>query len=272
MLKNELERSYFVYPSWANPPFQWDELQKLLHAPLISGLIENTDPEYWAKLGYQPENPEFHFLKGAFGGGVFWTDNDPLEIDHSSAIPTSKRWLFMNVLRSGNTQVTCIDELLPYSREVGCNVAYLEAGDTAETFLGLAPKPRNFSINGTVEHLGVDTDRIFWAVRIKRAKRALKGLADFASIASAFGIELNFLDSPGEEFLSITEPWFDDPDRETQWFEVRSQNKGVGFHFALAVYAGFHLRYIGGPRIRSIHLIANLESKFNRAESSILSF
>lgn len=62
------------------------------------------------------------------------------------------------------------------------------------------------------------------------------------------------------------------PDREIQWFEVRSQNEGVGFHFALAVYASYHLRYIGGPRIRSIHLIANLESNFNRAESSIFSF
>lgn len=272
MLKNEIERSYFVYPSWANPPYLWDELPQLLHDPLNSGLIENTDPEYWAKLGYQPENPEFQFLKGAFGGGVFWVEDHPLEIDHSSPIPTSKRWLYQNVLSSGDTQLTCVDELLPYSREVGCSVDYLEARETAETSLGLAPKPKTYSINGTIEHLGVDIDHIFWAVRIKRGKRTIKGLTELAPIASDFGIELNLMNSPDEKLSSITEPWFVHPDRETQWYEVRSQNEGVGFHFALAVYAGFHLRYIGGPRIRSIHLIANLESKFNRAENSIVMF
>jgi hypothetical protein len=60
-----------------------------------------------------------------------------------------------------------------------------------------------------------------------------------------------------------TDGWFTNPDYESAWFEVSGDGDSVGFHFAVVVYIGNHPRWVGGPTMDSMHVVAQIEGKPN---------
>lgn len=62
MLRDERNRTYYVYPSWADLSYRWEDLPRLLADPLNSGGFkgedrakEKTKMEYWLDAGYPPK-------------------------------------------------------------------------------------------------------------------------------------------------------------------------------------------------------------------------
>jgi hypothetical protein len=68
---------------------------------------------------------------------------------------------------------------------------------------------------------------------------------------------------PPSDLPTETAGWFTNTEYESAWFEVAGDGDGIGFHFAVVVYIGQHLRSIAGPRVDAMHIVAQIEGKPN---------
>jgi hypothetical protein len=146
-------------------------------------------------------------------------------------------------------------------------VSYLEPMGAPGWQMGFAKKPLNIRQPLSFEHADSAGDEIYWVVRYKIARKVakeIKGLSDMPAWARHFGLEARRLKSgPSDAVKSETDPWFTNPEYGSAWFEVSGDGDGIGYHFAVLVYIGNHLRWIAGPRLQTVHLVAEIEGRPN---------
>jgi hypothetical protein len=145
-----------------------------------------------------------------------------------------------------------------------CSVCYLEPGASGSG-LGNVKKPNSIRPGLSFEHADAAEDKLYWVVRSKRARKPaseIEGLSKVPAWAQHFKLDAKRLTSgPSEALRSETAAWFTNPAYESAWFEISGNGNGLGFHFAVMVYIGNHLRWVAGPRMDRMHLVAQIESK-----------
>jgi hypothetical protein len=254
MLRKETDRHFIVYPSWAQLPVKWDDLPRLLPEPLKSGFIE---PNFnFRKYGFPERIQPLKLFDGPEGGGIIHWRGGPRE-----------RWLPGIVLTKNANMCPPngmdLFEMSAYDAgEPG--VAYLEPMGEPGWQLGVAKKPLQLRPCLSYEHVDGAGEMIYWVVRFKRPRsgnKIDKWLNRVPEWAHAFGLEARRLPEVPSSIRSTTDPWFPNPEYESAWFEVSGEDDGVGYHFAVVVYIGNHLRWVAGPCVDSMHLVADIEGK-----------
>jgi hypothetical protein len=252
MLRKETERNFIVYPSWAELPAKWDDLPRLFADPLNSGFIQRGfEPQ---RYGYPEQIQPYEITSGPVGGGIIVWRGDPYR----------GRWLPLCVVgHEAMLRLPCGTDKIYKDVQAEAAVFYLDPMGAPGWQMGLAKKPLNFRPVLSMLHADLAGAKIYWIVRYKRAKRAqeLKRLHEIPSWANHFGLEARRLASVPEAVVEELSRWFADPAYDTAWFEVSGDDDGVGYHFAVMVYIGNHLRWVAGPRMERMYLIADIEGQ-----------
>jgi hypothetical protein len=252
MLHKETKRTFIVYPSWAELSAKWADLPRLLADPLNSGFLpQKFDPardKGWSQQRYE-------LIDGPEGGGIVVRHRDG----------TRRAWICELILtREANMLAPNGMEATLMRAPDESPVSYLEPMTRGWQFRGVK-KPPNFRPGLSYEHADAAGDIIYWVVRFKRARNSsnkVKGLESVPDWARHFGLEAKRLDSgPPDALRAESDSWFPNREFESAWFEVRGDGDSVGFQFAVLVYVGNHLRWVGGPRVISIHLVAQIEGR-----------
>jgi len=264
MLKTDNNKKYIVFPSWLQPTYKWDDLPEILSNPFkyddsskayrLLGRIEEQW-EYLRKCGY-PERPQdFELLDGPVGGGIIVVD-----------ISQNKRWLGYHALTfDKGVDVTSANMMLDGGDwYVKNNVGYLEDTTDPGYWLATGKRRRDFDIAACAEHIESMSDSIIWLVRYERSKtnKEIRGLEDIAKWAKHFGLEVKRIDRL-PEYVKDSELalWCKNSRFQSAFFEVSGGGEKFGFHFAVMLYIGLHLRYVAGRRMSSMFLLAAIEGK-----------
>jgi hypothetical protein len=146
--------------------------------------------------------------------------------------------------------------------------SYLELRDGLLFGVQFAPpklkqKAKLYLCGTSVEHVESAQGSIFWVVGFKRGKRDIKGLDEVEAWAGHYGLGVTRLAEVPERVRTETEAWFVDSAYDYAWFDVNSDDEGVGFHYAVVVYLAYHLQWAAGPRMFCMHLVADIEGKPN---------
>jgi len=252
MLKKDLEKQCFVYPSWAKFTYSWEDLPRLLSDPLGSGCVEDlgyTLKDY-EKYGWSLEIQPFELIDGPAGGGII--------LAHIGK--DDKGWLPVLLLYSeANVRSPDAMKAMP---TYDYNVTYLEPRDEPGVEYGIGKRAKIYSVGVSAEHIESMPDDIFWLLRTKKSNRKIPGIDEIPQWGEHFGLQVLRLENPPRPVLSETEGW-----RKSEfdycWFTVKGGGQGFGYNFAVMLYIALHLAYVGGRRIRSMHLLSAIEGKPN---------
>jgi hypothetical protein len=253
MLRDEPNRTYFIYPSWADLSYRWEDLPRLLADPLNSGYFDElgyTEAD-WRRVGYPSEIKPATLLSGPGGGGIIYAD---------FAYP--EKWLPANILNK-EANLCLPSGLIPCLERLRFHVHYLEPHDSPEWYLLTGKKPKLYVCGASVEHVESDPESVYWLIVYKKAKRRLKGLDDVPHWAEGFGLTVTDLESVPQRIAEETADWVVDPQWNSAWFSVQGDNDLVGYNFAIALYIGLRLQRVAGPQMACIHSVSQLETKIN---------
>jgi hypothetical protein len=56
-------------------------------------------------------------------------------------------------------------------------------------------------------------------------------------------------------------PWFEKWHRQQSWFRITSRSICTGYHFAVMLYLGYHLKAIARGPLHSMSLVAQFDNK-----------
>ena len=254
MLRLEPRTCYYVYPSWAEPPYSWSDLSRYLSDPLNSPLIRE-DPNWrrydWQELGYPLNVQPFELIDGPAGGGII-----------RAHIAYEERWLPAVVLHTG------VNIRSPLGMSVLWDlfnqaVLYLEPMDEPGWEFGLGKKKKSYVCGTSPEHADAAGDNVYWVVGFRRSKGEIRKLDLVPTWAESFGIQAFRLQSIPEALRIETSSWFVDPSYTYTWFTVQGGGSAVGYHYAVVVYLAYHLHFVTGKRMTYMHLVSNIEGKPN---------
>lgn len=259
-LVGEPNTAYFVYPSWAQLSYRWEDLPKLMADPLAAsytdphcgGYTKETKVEYWQNLGWPTENIEpARFIDGPGGGGIIVGPH-----------VYRGRWLPGVILGKEANIPSPVLDITGLSGIAPFNVGYLEPYDRPlwNYFDGKKRKKLYICV-AMPEHIESDPEGIYWVIVIKKSQRKIKGLESLPDWSKAFGIDITALPGMPNLLHEETSDWFKNPELEFLWYKVQGGGNGAGYHYAVALYMALHLRFVVGPRIKIIHLLANIEGK-----------
>lgn len=249
MLEQDLERFYVVYPSWAQFSFQWNELRTILSNPLESRynrwLAERrTD---WQALGYPIPVQPFDLLDGAAGNGIIVAHIRPRD----PWLPFAILRLEANLLPPA--AMSCVD--------VGFKVWFMEPMDGFRFLAEGRRSQKSYLCPISAEHAESAGDDIFWLVGLKRGSRTNKLFSEVDRVAQGFGLRAELLPSCPEQLVDETADWFKNQDYVYFWYKISSTTYRAGFHFAVVIYLGLHLRWRVGSSMSFMHLVAQIPGK-----------
>lgn len=251
MLHKEPKHTYIVYPSWAELTYRWEGLSGLLADPFGSECIRDLGytPEDYRRFGWPDEIQPFELIDGPEGGGVILVH-----------IGGGERWTPLLVLTSeAHVGPPGAMETL---RGCDINVHLIEPKGDEGWEYGLGKRPRSYSIGASIEHVEEAGDSIFWLIGYERAKsnKEIRGLCDISRWGEHFGLRVDQLSQPSEAIQKAVECWLN-PEYQYVWFSIEGGGSGAGYHFAIAVYVGYHLCSVAGRRMSAIHLISQIEGQ-----------
>lgn len=249
MLRAEPDTHYYIYPSWAQFAYKWEDLPRLMADPLGSGAL-GPDDGRWEEFGFVTAPEEMvpaKFIDGPVGGGVI--------VEH----PLQNRWLPGAILYHGANLAfpqgmfeipgISVVNIEPYDDPL---LNYLEGKPHVQLHSGLA----------TPENIEAESDRQFWIV-VYDGVREIKGLDELPDWASYFGPRVSRLAGCPEPLREETADWFRNPSRKFVWYEVEDFPPLAGFCFAIVNYLALHLCKVGGKRMSSMHMLSGIEGKPN---------
>jgi len=260
MLHAEQTRYYYIHPSWLDLPHCWEDWERLFADPLRSGYLDETDFIYIRQGYYTSSARPVQLLDGPAGGGIIVVPRWP-DPEDPSLIAPGPRWLGELIIRKYADMCQPPGTALAPQRTA--RVAYLEPkDDPGLRLLGVAPRAKVYVCAATLEHVDSDPG-VYWLIDAQPAKRMASVLKQVPQIAQHFGLDVTALPGRPEALREETLSWFSDPEAPRAWFRVVSDADGAGFHFAVLVYVGLHLRKVGGRGVRSVHLVSQIEGKPN---------
>jgi len=249
MLKAELETQYYVYPSWIEVSYKWEDLPWLMAHPLESGYIDTkTD---WKKLGYPEEIAPCSFIDGPAGGGIVVADRVP------------RFWLPAAIL-SREANLCLPNSIINWLEVVQFKVNYIEPFDNPLLYyFEDKPRPKLYICSFSPENVESDPDSVYWVVNYKKGRKEITGLNEVPTWAKSFGLSVTRLPECPQLLREETSDWFRNPENEFAWYQVQDSKPLAGLAFAIVMYIGLHLRKVAGSRMRSMHLLSGIEGKPN---------
>lgn len=257
MLLAERQSQYLVYPSWCECHFKFQDLPKLMDAAETRNHLGSDQVEELIGYGYTPDYPPIRTVEGKFGGGLIIIDvplgtafiglprlfefPEEKEDEEDGICPVS--------LRDPLTDEARIGEKFPFS------VSYLEH----ETYPFVGKKVKLYLCRCTVENIKSDHERTYWAFEYTGGKNRPPQFEEMVELAAPFCSSIKLIEILPPEVEQETSPWFKFPDRQQVWFEITPKETGAGFNYAAFVYVTYHLRWTIGSKLKSGHLVANIE-------------
>jgi hypothetical protein len=253
MLKIETDRQFLIFPSWLKVAYSWKEIQQIVENPIKYDKLAqlNYTKEDFERFGYSFDVP-VDILDGPCGGGIL--------VPH---LPRGKAWVAQGALTfDKGADIRDLRYLESYGQEFyykKLNVAHLEHLAHAGSLYRYDKPPKNPKLFCSMEHVDFLTDEVYWLVT-GRSPASSEMLHFLPGWAKAFHIKLELLSGVSLELQDFTQNWVPEK-QKTVWFKVTSKNQGMGFHFAVLIYFGFHLATTEKRRIKSMHLLADIEGK-----------
>ena len=131
-----------------------------------------------------------------------------------------------------------------------------------KSFTRTGKKPKNYVYPISAEHVEAAFGSIYWLLSTRKTKRKIPGIEEIPVWAFHFDFQARRIEEAPEAILKETEHWRN-PDFDYIWFEVKSTSDEYGYNYAVMLYIGLHLAYVGRSRIRTMHLITSIEGKPN---------
>jgi hypothetical protein len=251
MLHREHDRTYFVYPSWAELSYSWEALPELLADPFNTRYFREN-PNYrrgdFLARGYPAKIQPFELISGPAGGGIV-----------KAQIRPGEKWL-PGIILGQEANLVDVTAMRGLPEHLDPQVYYLEPMDQPGWELGLGKKKRVYLCHATTEHADTTEAVVYWVIATARAKVRFKAIEEVPAVAQGFGLQAAPITIP-EQLRRETATWLANPDYDYSWFQIAGGGAGLGFHFAVVVYIGFHLRKVVGKRMNSMHLVGDIEGK-----------
>lgn len=190
MLKLEKNR-YFVYPSWAELSYSWEELPTLLTAPQDTRYFRenpNRRNTNWPSFGFPAAIQPFEVFNGPVGGGIV-----------RAHVTLDEKWLPALILCEEANLVGAAGMMGLLDRW-NPGVSYLEPLNEVGWQLGLGRKKKLYLCSASVEHAESAHDKRFWIVGFKKGKKEIPGLTDIPLWAMKFGLSVSRLERVPECF------------------------------------------------------------------------
>jgi hypothetical protein len=200
-----------------------------------------------------PPQP-FTLYDGPVGGGIIMWQDD-LESGRQW------KWLPLHVLQS-EADLLRPNGMTSINATFDPQVVYMEPHGT-----GLGRRPKTFRCLVSTEHMDGAGERVYWALCAKRGPQRLNGVDDIPGWACAFGMVVTPLPDGPRKLVDDCATWACDPSQEVLWFEVNQGRNSAGRQFAALVYVAYHLRFVAGPRVFSMHLVAEIDGRPNPRRS-----
>ena len=206
-------------------------------------------------LGYPEKVQPFELIDGPVGGGIILAHID-----------RDERWLPYRALTfDKGVDLSTPQPMREEERDGGVqyNVAFLEATYDPGWALATGKRRKHYQLGSSVEHIESMPDSIFWLIGFKPSKtmKEIRGLGDIPVWGEHFGLEVERLSELPEEVREETAHWLNTKDNQYAYFSVKGGGNGFGYHFAVAVYIGYHLCVVAGRRMRYIHLLSSIEGE-----------
>ena len=250
-MKKLKNKNYIVYPSWVETEFRWEDLPGLLADPFASGYLEsNRSMEFYWDLGY-PRMPQPFALKdGPCGGGIIMWEGEP----HPDR---GLRWLPMVILWSqANLRLPNGMDVIYKSFDAQVVVVEPHGG-------GVPVRQKDYRCGASTEHAEEAGESVFWVLCTTKEASKIKGLELLPTWAKGYELDVVPLPEPPPLIAAESNSWFPNPDHHRIWYEVKGGSDEVGSHFAALVYLAYHLRWVAGKSVFSMHLVADIEGKPN---------
>ncbi len=250
-MRHSSDKHYIIDPSWAKTEYRWEDLPRLLADPLASGYLHKAqDPDYYWRCGYSKTIQPFTLTDGPCGGGIIMWEG--VEYAHH------QRWLPGCVLHNqANLRHVNGMNLIEKWFDPGVTVMEPHGGGTYPVRRG------DYRCGASTEHAEAAGESVFWVVCTTKEASKIKQLQSLPTWAKAFGLDVVPRPAPPPGVEAESDPWFPNPDHQRIWYEVIGGGDEVGFHFAVLVYLGYHMRWVAGKCLFSVHLIADIEGKPN---------
>lgn len=249
MLDSELDKHYIVYPSWAEYSYAWRDLGRELSNPLHGKFAKLYSTWDWKSLGYTERVQPFELIDGAGGNGII--------VIH---IRRKEAWLPMSILHS---EANILQPGVMTNVNADFRVQFLDPMYVpAIARQGRKPQ-RAYICAISAEHVESAGEDVFWVVGLTRGSRRRSRLVEVKRVAHGFGLGIAELGGCPQQLLNETEGWFANEDYEYSWFRISATNRGAGFHFAVVVYLGLHLKRFVGSTMHFMHLVAQIPGKPN---------
>jgi hypothetical protein len=244
MLRLDRERFYVVYPSFANCTPEWTILPRVLSSPYEYSRKTEAVPytvEQLKRFGWVFPPQRCELIPGPCGNGII--------VAHA---PEGRGWYAGTLLGMTTPQGM---RMQPDWNHGG---AIVEPRDEPGWELGLGKRAMRCTLGASGEHTVSVGESIYWLLRVRPGPRPITGIELLPEWAEHFGLTIvPAMDMP-HEVLEEVAKW-SDPNREHHWFEVRKGDGTFDWQFAVMLYCGFHLAYVGGSRVQSMHIIATIE-------------
>ena len=255
MLSAEPNVTYRVWPSWANAfSFHWSDMVSFMENPVASGRL-NWNAMQSLREGVLVNETDIQaYYPNPCGNGVF-----SFRRQQRAWIGEKMFWAEAECCGVAGMEMIRFDEV--------AKVAYYHLrGDSGLRFLGEGrKKPAEYRCYGSLEHVDASAGRIYWLADVAPSTRnAVHGMESIPEVARGFGMDAAPVAVADIEpaILEEIQPWF--PNRaDMAWFEVSGGESKAGVQFAMMYYAALHLRSVAGKRIRSMHLISQIEGRPN---------
>jgi hypothetical protein len=252
MLHKQRLHNYIVYPSWAKLSYRWKDLPRLLSDPMHSGYMPpGRDLQYFLDCGYPIAPQPFTMLDGPVGGGIIEWEGDP----HAGR---GWRWLPIIILRSEA-------DLRPPNGMLGQKLDAQVVG--IEPHGGGLERPKLHTCAATIEHIDAADDDVYWVLCSSSKGDRIKGLEALPEWAKSFGLAVERMSDVHPAVREQFDSWIREPEFGRRWYRIVGGGDELGFHFAVLVYFAYHLRWLAGKRIVSMHLVSCIEGKPNMLPS-----
>jgi hypothetical protein len=250
IMKKSIDKHYIIYPSWAKTEYRWEDLPRLLADPLASGYLHKAqDPDYYWRCGYCKTIQPFTLTDGPCGGGIImWVGG--LYADRDRWLPGCVLNNQANMARANGM------DLIRKSFDLSVLVMEPHGG-------GAPIRQRDYRSGASTEHAEAAGESVFWVLCATRTASKIKHLESLPTWARAFGLDVVPLSELPSAVAVESDPWFPNPEHHRIWYEVKGGGHEVGFHFAVLVYLAYHLRWVAGKCVFSMHLVADIEGKPN---------
>jgi hypothetical protein len=219
MLRRESDRRYFVFPSWAEFSYRWEDLPAYLSDPMNCPVFRD-DPnrarisvQTWREYGYTFPIQPFELIDGPAGGGIV-----------CAHIEEDERWLPAAILSSeASLRGPRGTDSVPSERRPP--VHYLEPMDPPGSEFGLCKRPKLYLCSATAEHAEGDPGAVYWVVGYRKGKKEPKGVSELPQLASHFGLKASVLPCVPERLREEVASWFVNQEPELSGCTSRAVNR-----------------------------------------------